>query len=257
MENIENLVIEEQIAENVEQTTEESPKMYSEAEFNAKLDEVLGKKIARKEAKIRKEYEKKYGGLEEVLRAGTGKESVEEMTDTFKQFYQSKGIKIPEKPTYSDRDIEVLARAEAEDIIRGGYEDVVEEVDRLVGIGVANMTARDKAVFKALAEHRQNAERGQALAKLGVTEDVYNGKDFTEFASKFNSNTPINDIYEIYRKTQPKKEIKPMGSMKNSTSNDSGVKDFYTRDEALRFTKQDFDKNPALYKAVQESMLKW
>ena len=257
MENInENLAIEE-IAENVEQPTEESPKMYSEAEFNAKLDEVLGKKIARKEAKIRKEYEKKYGGLEDVLRAGTGKNSVEEMTDTFKQFYQSKGIKIPEKPKYSDRDIEVLARAEADDIINSGYDEVVEEVERLAGMGVENMTARDKAVFKVLATHRQNAERGRELAKMGVTEDVYNGKDFTEFASKFNSNTPINDIYEIYRKTLPKKDIKPMGSMKNNSSEKGAVKDFYTRDEALQFTKKDFDKNPALYKAVTESMHKW
>ena len=50
----ENLVTE--VTENVENTTEETPKTYTEAEFNAKLDEVLGKKIARKEAKIRKEY---------------------------------------------------------------------------------------------------------------------------------------------------------------------------------------------------------
>ena len=48
-----------------------------------------------------------------------------------------------------------------------------------------------------------------------------------------------------------------MGSMKNNTLKDSGVKDFYTRDEALKFTKKDFDKNPALYKAVEQSMLKW
>ena len=45
--------------------------------------------------------------------------------------------------------------------------------------------------------------------------------------------------------------------MKNSTSEDGTIKDFYTRDEALKFTKKDFDKNPALYKAVTESMLKW
>lgn len=257
MENIENLVTEEQVAENVEQTAEESPKTYTEAEFNAKLDEVLGKKIARKEAKIRKEYERKYGGLEEVLRAGTGKESVEDMTDTFKQFYEKKGIKMPQKPAYSDSDIEVLARAEADDIIRAGYEDVVEEVDRLAELGLSNMTAREKAVFRTLAAHRQNAERGRELAKLGVTEDVYNGKEFTEFASKFNPDTPIADIYDIYNKTKPKKDIKPMGSMKNSTSDDGTVKDFYTRDEAMQFTKKDFDKNPALYKAVTESMLKW
>jgi hypothetical protein len=241
----------------VEHTTEETAKTYTEAEFNAKLDEVLGKKIARKEAKIRKEYERKYGNLEEVLKAGTGKESVEEMTDTFAKFYASKGIKIPEKPNYTDKDIEVLANADASEIIRSGYEDVVEEVDRLAALGADNMTAREKAYFKVLAEHRQKTERQSELAKIGVTEEVYSSKEFQDFAKQFNSTTPIADIFNIYNKTQPKKEIKTMGSMKSSASTDSAVKDFYTRDEALKFTKKDFDKNPALFKAVQDSMLKW
>ena len=73
----------------------------------------------------------------------------------------------------------------------------------------------------------------------------------------FTPDTPIAKIYEIYTKTQPKKDIKTMGSMKNSTSDEGTVKDFYTRDEALKFTKKDFDKNPALFKAVQASMQKW
>ena len=252
----ENLVVNE-TAENVETTTEETPKTYTEAEFNAKLDEVLGKKIARKEAKIRKEYERKYGNLEEVLKAGTGKESVEEITDEFTNFYRKRGVPLPEKPRYTAKDIDVLARAEADEIIRGGFDEVVEEVDRLAAIGAENMTPREKAVFKALAEHRQNAERGKELSKIGVTEDVFNSQEFKDFASKFNANTPIKDIYDIYHKTQPKKEIKTMGSMKNSESGDTGVKEFYTVDEARRFTKKDYDKNPALFAAVQKSMLKW
>jgi hypothetical protein len=48
-----------------------------------------------------------------------------------------------------------------------------------------------------------------------------------------------------------------MGSMKNSVSTDNGVKDFYSRDEALKFTQKDFDKNPALFDAVRKSMYKW
>lgn len=256
MEHNENLVT-EQVAENVEQTTEQTPKTYTEEEFNAKLDEVLGKKIARKEAKIRKEYERKYGDLEDVLKAGTGKDNVVEMTDTFRQFYANKGIQIPQRPAYSAADIEVLAKAEAEDIIQSGYDEVVDEVNRLTDLGVANMSAREKAVFKVLAEHRQNAERSKELSKIGVTEDVYNSGEFKAFASKFSASTPITEIFDIYSKTQPKKDIKPMGSMKNSTSDDSTVKDFYTRDEALKFTKKDFDNNPALYKAVEASMLKW
>lgn len=251
------ILVTEQVAENVEQTTEETPKMYTEAEMNAKMDEILGKKIARREAKIRKEYERKYGSLEEVLKAGTGKESVEEMTDTFAEFYRKKGIQIPEKPTYSAKDIEVLARAEANEIIGNGMEDVVDEVDRLAAIGVNKMTAREKAVFKVLAEHRQSAERTSELKNLGVSEELYNSKEFADFAGKFNPNTPIKDIYDIYNKTLPKKEFKTMGSMKNSVTKDSKVKDFYTRDEALQFTKNDFDKNPELFKAVENSMLKW
>lgn len=250
MENNETFV---EQTENVEQTTEQTPKTYTQEE----VDAIVGKRIARNEKKIRKEYDRKYGDLEEVLRAGTGKESVEEMTDTFKQFYQKKGIQIPEKPTYSARDIEVLAGAEAAEIINSGYEEVVEEVERLAKLGAANMSAREKAVFKVLAEHRQSAERGRELSKLGVGEDVYGSKEFTTFASKFNANTPITEIYEIYNSRQPKKEYKTMGSMKSGDSGDSGVKDFYTVEEARRIPRKDYDKNPALFAAVEKSMQKW
>ena len=252
MENIENLVA-DQVAENVEQTTEQTPKTYTQEE----VDAIVGKRVARTEAKIRKENDRKYGGLMEVLKAGTGKESVEEVTDTFQKFYASKGVPMPQKPNYSAKDIEVLARAEADEIIRGGFDDVVEETDRLAGIGIANMTAREKEVFKVLAEHRQSAERGRELGKLGVTEDVYSSKEFTDFARKFNPDTPIADIYNIYEKTQPKKEVKSMGSMKSNTTQDNGLKDYYSYEEAMKFTKQDFDNNPELYKRVQNSMPKW
>lgn len=258
MEEIKNEdLVTEQVAENVETPTEETPKTYTEAEFNAKLDEVLGKKIARREAKIRKEYERKYGDLEDVLKAGTGKQSVEEITDTFRGFYKDKGVTLPEKPAYSDRDIAVLAKAEAEEIIRSGFDDVVEEVDRLAAIGAKDMTPREKQIFKALAEHRQKTERSNAFGRLGVTEETYNSREFQDFVGKFSPNTSVKDIYDIYQKTIPKKEIKPMGSMKNNPADDNAVKEFYSRDEAVKFTKKDFDKNPALYNAVVASMRKW
>ena len=250
MENNENFV---EQTENVEQTTEQTPKTYTQEE----VDAMMGKRVARTEAKIRKQYEREYGDLVEVLKAGTGKDNVGEMTDTFRQFYEKKGIQMRKKPEYTDADIRVLAQADADEFIRGGYEDVVEEVDRLTGIGYDNMTAREKATFKVLAEHRQNTERGKELTQMGVTEDVYNSKEFKDFSKKFASGTPITEVFDIYRKTQPKKEIKTMGSMKNTDSGDNGVKDFYTVEEARRFTKADFDKNPALYKAVEKSMQKW
>jgi hypothetical protein len=241
--------------ENVEQTTEETPviKTYTQEE----VDAIVGKAKARTRAKIEKEYDRKYGGLVDTLRAGTGKESVDEIKDTFRQFYEKKGIQMPQKPSYAAKDIEVLARADAEDIINSGMEDVVEEVDRLTKVGVANMTAREKAYFKHLAEYRQSAERSAELSKMGVTEDVYNSNEFRSFAGKFNPNTPIKDIYDIYAKTQPKKEIKTMGSMKNTNSNDFGVKEFYSYEEAKKFTSADYDRIPGLEDAVKKSMHKW
>lgn len=250
----ENPVI-EKVAENTEQTVEETPpaKTYTQEE----VDAIVGRRNARTRAKIEKEYQRKYGNLEEVLKAGTGKDNVEEITDDFTRFYEDKGVKIQKRPELSAKDIEVLASADANEIIRAGDEEIVEEVDRLTKLGTDNMTAREKSVFKALVQHQQNAKRSQELARIGVAENVYNSKEFREFASKFNPDIPITDIYDIFSKSQQKKEVRTMGSMKNSTSDDGTVKDFYTRDEALKFTKADFDKNPALFKAVEASMLKW
>ncbi len=265
MELEENLVPNEG-AEIVEETTEqtqveeviqEPEKIYSEEDLNKKVDELLSKKIARREAKIRKEYESKYGNVENVLKAGLGVESIEEATTQLSDFYTKKGIKIPATPTYSDRDMEVLARAEADEIISSGFDEVIEEVDRLANIGVDNMTLREREVFKKLAEYRQTTERKKELSSIGVREDVYDSADFKDFASKFNANVPFRDVYELYAKTQPKAKIEPIGSMKTTTQNTNEVKDFYTRDEALKFTKQDFDKNPELFKAVERSMSKW
>ncbi|MBR5773602.1 MAG: hypothetical protein IKY44_01995 [Clostridia bacterium] len=261
MENNENLVA-ENVAENTEavtaeETAVEAPKVYTEEELNARVNEILGKKIARKEAKIRKEVDREYGELVEVLKAGTGKESVGEIRDAFKEFYQKKGVTIPAKSELSAQDIKTLANAEADEIIRGGFDEVVEEADRLNELGAANMTAKEKAVFKLLTDHIQNAERGNELAKIGVTKEVYDSKEFKDFASKFAASTPIRDVYDIYTKTQPKKEYKTMGSMKNTASADSGIKDFYTPEEARRFTQKDFEKNPKLFERVVESSHKW
>lgn len=248
-ENLEAVVA----AENTETTAEQTAKVYTQEE----VDAIVGKAKARVKAKTQKEYERRYGDLEEVLKAGTGKENVEEVTDTFRDFYTKKGIVIPQKPRYSDKEETILAQAEADEIIQAGFDEVVEETDRLSELGVENMTPRQKAVFKVLAEHRQNEERGRELSGIGVTEDVYASADFKAFASKFAPSTPVREIYDIYSHTQPKKNIKPMGSMKNTVQEDSTVKEFYTPEEARKFTKRDFDQNPALFKAVENSMLKW
>ena len=257
MEINENFVTEE-VTENVEQTTEETvvEKTYTQADVdrmvNEKLDQVLPGKLARREARIRKEYEQKYGELEGVLKAGMGKESIGEITEGLREFYGSrKGIKLPEKPNYTEQDIEVLANADVADIIRGGFDEVIAEADRLKNKGFANMTARDKAAFVALTNHIKDTETSRELAKIGVTADEYNSKEFTEFRSRFKPDTPITDIYDIYTKTKPKKNYQTMGSMKRSP--ETGVKDYYSPEEIERLSEEDLD-DPRVWEAVRRSM---
>ncbi len=256
MENNENLVTEE-VAENAEQTAEETPKLYTEDELNAKVNEITGKRVARREAKIRKEYESKYGDLVDTLRAGTGKESVEDITGSLKEYYEGNGVKTDRRPEYSPKEIEVLARAEAEEIIDAGYEEAAEEADRLAALGTDKLTAKEKAVLRRLVEYRQKADRLRGLEAIGVSEEVYNSKEFNDFAGMFTADTPISKVYETYKKTLPKKEFKTTGSMKSAAGDDNGVKEYYTPEEARRFTKKELDDNPAIFEAIKKSMPKW
>ena len=108
-----------------------------------------------------------------------------------------------------------------------------------------------------MAANRENTERAQELDKIGASQEVYNSQEFKNFAKQFRDDIPVAKIYETYTKTQPKQEYKTMGSVKNSTSTDSAIKDIYSYEEASKFSRKDFDKNPALYEAVKRSMAKW
>lgn len=240
--------------EQVEDIADESAKVYTEEDFQKFKEEHnrrLDKKVSRAEAKVRKEYERKYGDLENVLRAGSGKETIEEMTETFTDFYVKNGVEIPQRPQYNTQDIEVLARHEADEIIKGGLEEVIEEVDRLAKIGVANMDERERAMFQRLANYRQSTERSNELEKIGVGKDVYESQEFKDFAKKFTKDVPITDIYNIYNSQKPKKEIHTMGSITSNRGKE--VKEFYTEDEISRLTEDDLD-NPQVWEAVRRSM---
>lgn len=250
----EEVVESTEVEEVVETPEEPTVQMFTKEE----VDNMIAKKLARKENKIRKEYESKYSRLETVLNTGLGTESVEEATEKLSGFYTQKGINIPEAPRYSDREIEVLARAEAEDIISGGYDEIVEEVDRYANIGVDNMSEMDKKVFSRLAEERTRLEQEKDLASIGVGREAIESKEFKDFASKLNPNLSLTEQYEMYTKfNNPKPKGTPIGSMKGNISKDNGVKDFYTYEESLQFTREELDRNPELFRALEKSMLKW
>ena len=274
MDNNENVVVE--TTENVDvQATEElvdgaavttdteqvEEKLYTQADIdrlvNEKVDELLPRKLERAKSKLQREYQERYGRTETVLNAGLGTTNIDDATKKLSDFYKAKGIVIPDEPRYSEADLKVLANAEANEIINSSYEDLVEEVDRLADKGIDRMTAREKLVFTKLAEERNRQESIRDLAQIGVKPEALNDSEFVEFANKLNPSLSAKEKYEMYLKIKPKPKVETIGSMKGATSKDNGVKDFYTYEESLKFTKADFDRNPELYKAVEKSMQKW
>lgn len=261
-ENVEELATEE-LVDGARATTETegSEKLYSQADFdkmvNDRINELLPKKLERAKSKMQREYTERYGRLETTLKAGlqaTGAnvESVEDITNTFNDFYKSKGVNIPEQAQYSEHDLKLLANAEANEIISSGYDDLVEEVDRLAEIGADNMTPRERIVFQKLAEERMKQDSIKELAKIGISPEVLNNSEFKEFANKLNPSLSAKEKYEMYKQLNPKKEVEQIGSMKNNNVTKE-VKSYYTPEEISKLTVEDLD-NPVVWEAVRKSM---
>ena len=261
-EENENLVNE---TENVELTTEEivevegteatdpveQPTEPITTFTKEQVDEMIAKKLARKEAKIRREYENKYSRLETVVNTGLGTNSVEESTSKLESFYKSKGISIPDAPSYSERETELLANGEADDIIDAGFEEVVEEVERLASIGLENMSPRDKIIFQRLASYRQAEEQERDLRSIGVSKDEIDSEEFKAFTSKLNPSLSLKEKYDMYSQMKPKKQYKQIGSVKSGMA--SQVKDHYSPEEIARMTDEELD-DPRVWEAVRKSM---
>lgn len=265
----ENLV--EESTENVELTTEEivegvegietteQPDVVVETDktpvietfTKEQVDEMIAKKLARKEAKIRREYENKYSRLETVVNTGLGTTNVEESTQKLEEFYKKRGINIPSTPTYTERETELIANGEAQDIINAGFDEVVEEVDRLAEIGVENMTQRDRIMFTKLATYRQEVEQENDLRALGISKEEINNPEFKDYAKKLNPELSLKEKYEMYSQVKPRKEIRQIGSVKSGMTNQ--IKDHYTQEEMAKLSLDDLNDDQ-VWEAVRNSM---
>lgn len=269
-ENTEELPVEEETQEDAEveedgenkEETQEEPETETKAEeeqvktfTQEEVNEIVSKRIARKEARLenrlRKEYEEKYGQLERVVNAGLGTNDVEEATNKLSEYYTKKGIKVPDRPEYSDKDIEILATAEARDIIDDGYDAVKEEVDRLASKDLDSMNKSEKILFKKLADARKDMEAERDLASMGISKKFLEDEDFREYEKKLNPSLSLKEKYEMYEAQKPKKENKKMGSMKGK--DESKVKDYYSPDEIAKLSDDDLD-NDQVWEAVRRSM---
>ena len=230
-------------------TAEEVEKM-----VNDRLNTLLPKKIEREKRKMEKQYSDKLAKYEEtdsILKAGLGTKDISESNQRMREFYKEQGIDIPaySKPRYSDEDEKILGQAEASKIIDLGFEEMQEEANRLAAIGVDKMTPREKVIFNTLADELTHQKQVKELAKLGVKEEILNDSEFKEFASQFNSKTPIKNVYEMYTKIKPQKKYEQIGSMKNIK--EPVQKDYYSNEEIAKMSPEEIRKN---WDVIRKSM---
>lgn len=219
------------------------------------VNEMMDKRIKRERRKLDREYQEelsKYKELAYLTQKGLDTDDFDEAIDKTREFYDKKGIKY--SPEESTRDEQILANAYAQEILEDceNIEDIEDAIKDLSKKG-ARMTDRDALVIKGLDNEVKTRKRLAELSALGVSEEVYNSKEFKDFESKFAKETPISDIYEIYNTTQKaEKHIQNPGSMKSVPSTEK--KTFISEREYDKMTDKEIEENMDL---IRESMAKW
>ena len=275
-ENVDTQTTEENVAGGIEltdteevQSTEESATKKEEVrqtlrellknnpDYQEEFSEMMKTRLDRKD----REFERvlsKYKDTENVLKSTLGANDIDEANKKLREYYEAEGVKLPEvyKPGLSSREIEVLAKADAQDFINEGYDSMLNEANRLAAKEYKNLNERERIVFNTLAERLTQEDNKRNLLKLGATEDVLNDKKFIDFKNQFNSKTPIGDIYNLYLKTQDSK-TKPvaMGSMKDTVAQKE-TKDFYSPTDVKNLSDDDWNK-PGVWEKALASMKKW
>jgi hypothetical protein len=254
---------------NEQDNSEEVEKTYTEADieemknqmkeqYEKSFDEKFNKRWGKEMRNIEKRNAKT-NELISLLEQQTGKNNLD---DLLALSYEQYGVERPNTTEFSDEDIQTLGRLDAKKLLDGSdYEDIEEEANRLAEI--EDRTPREQAMFMELGQYltakKSEQKRKKELQDNGIDESVLEDAEFKNYLSKFKDDVSISEIYESYTKLKPGKE-KPFstGSLKGTNVEDKNkVKEFYTFEESKQFTRADFDKNPALWKAIQDSMTKW
>lgn len=230
-------------------TAEEVEKM-----VNDRINNLLPKKIEREKRKMEKQYSDKLAKYEEtdsILKAGLGTKDISESNQRMREFYKEQGIDIPaySKPRYSEEDERALGELDAKKVISLGFDEMQEEANNLADIGTDKMTPRQKVMFTTLAAELTHQKQVKELAELGVKEEILNDSEFKEFASQFNSKTPIKNVYEMYTKIKPQKKYEQIGSMKNIK--ETVQKDYYSNEEIAKMSPEEIRKN---WDVIRKSM---
>ncbi len=237
---------------DTEETKEEQPKgrFYTDDEVNSIVD----KRVARKMRKYEKQMAE-YEDTENVLKSALEVDNISDANKKLRNYYQEQGYELPEKKSsYSERELNILAKAEADEIIEEGYDSMLEEANRLAKIGYQNLNQKEKIIFMTLGDELDKQNDTRELKKLGANEELLNDSKFIEFRSMFDKKTPIEKVYGLYKNQEPKPKVELPGSMKNTSVKEE--KEYLTPEEVVALTPEEWEK-PGMWEKVRNSQLKW
>lgn len=250
MEDNTNEVKETYTPEEVEQIKAQI-KEENKKSFNDRFNKQWSKKMSKFEKEHRKDSE-----LINLLKEQTGKNNIDDLLNFS---YETYGVQKPDN-SVDDKDSEVLGKHDAEEIISlDDLEEIESEVERL---GSMKRTRREETTFNMLESYLNETKKKEKIKKevqeAGIDESILQDTNFTEFAKDFKEDTPITRVYELYSKMNEKEKPFSAGSLKGTKQQDkNGVKDYYSYEESLQFTRADLDRNPELFKAIERSMPQW
>lgn len=237
---------------DTEEIKKEQPKgrFYTDEEVNSIVD----KRVARKMRKYEKQMAE-YEDTENVLKSALEVDNISDANKKLRSYYQEQGYELPEKKSsYSERELNILAKAEADEIIEEGYDSMLEEANRLAKIGYQNLNQKEKLIFMTLGDELDKQNDTRELKKIGANEELLKKTDFIEFRNMFDKKTPIEKVYGLYKNQEPKPKVELPGSMKNISVKEE--KEYLTPEEVVALTPEDWEK-PGMWEKVRKSQLKW
>ena len=222
-------------------------------------DEV-DKMIASRVNRLEREYQKKFKeneGLINTLKAGLGKDNVNEIESDLRSFYSEQGIKIPEQPKYDEYEEKILAIAYSDEVIQAGESEMEKVANQIASKPYEQRSIREIETLNILGKELMERKEVSELKSKGIDTSILNEQKFKEFRSKLNPKINVSEAIDLYNKVQSK-EIKRPANPGSATSvhTESKYKDFYTSEEVDNLSKKDLD-NPQIFNAVINSMNKW
>ena len=222
-------------------------------EYQDEMNDIMESRVNRERKKLDRDYQKKLSKYEELAyltKEGLKAESDDDALEKTRDFYGKQGIRYT--PNRSAREEEILASADVEEILENAdsIEEIESEVQRLNT--KSNISNREKLIAQKLTEEIDNRRRISELSKIGVKKEVYNSSEFKAFEKQFTKDTPIANIYELYKIKTTKKKVDNPGSLKGVQT--KSKKEYITEAEYDRMTDKEIEENMDL---IRRSMEKW